>query len=96
MKKRILAVDDNKNITDLLTEYFESSKEIEVVDTAADGDEAWDKIRKNHDNYDVVLLDLIMPKKDGMYVLEKIKEEKLNIKVIVVTSYNEEETRLDK
>ncbi len=92
MKKRILAVDDNKNITDLLTEYFESSKEIEVVDTAADGEEAWDKIRKNSNNYDVVLLDLIMPKKDGMYVLEKIKEEKMNIRVIVVTSYNEEET----
>ena len=92
MKKKILAVDDNKAMLDMLKEYFSSNKQIEIADTASDGEEAWDKIRKNYNNYDAILLDLIMPKKDGIYVLEKIKESKLNVNVIVVTSYNEQET----
>lgn len=92
MKTRVLAVDDNKAMLDMLKEYFSSNKQIELVDTAYDGEEAWEKIKNNNENYDVILLDLIMPKKDGIYVLERIKESKLNLKVIVVTSYNEQET----
>lgn len=92
MKKRVLAVDDNKAMIEMLKEYFSSNKQIEVVDEAYDGEMAWNKIEENKDSFDVVLLDLIMPKKDGFYVLEKIKKIKTNIKVIVVTSYNEQET----
>ena len=90
MKSKILVVDDNKSLVLMLKEYFESNSSIEVSEVAFDGEEGLEKIQKG--NYDLVLLDLIMPKKDGIYVLEKIKEKKLNTKVIVLTSYNEEET----
>ncbi len=92
MKKRIMIVDDNKAMVEMLKEYFSSNKQIEVVETAYDGEVAWNKIKEKHDEIDAVLLDLIMPHKDGIYVLEKIKEEKLSVNVIVVTSYNEQET----
>ena len=47
---------------------------------------------KNHINdFDLVLLDLIMPNKDGIYVLDKIKEEALNVNIIVITSFNTDE-----
>lgn len=52
--------------------------------------ENWKKIKNN--TYDCILLDLIMPKKDGIYVLEQIKENNLNLNIIVETSYNEQET----
>ena len=92
MKKRIMLVDDNKAMVDMLKEYFSDNKQIEVTDTAYDGEEAWEKIEQNYKDIDAVLLDLIMPRKDGLYVLEKIKENKLPINIIVVTSYNEQET----
>lgn len=90
MKKRIMVVDDNKVMVEMLKEYFLESKTVEVVDEAYDGLEAWNKIKEN--SYDCVLLDLIMPKKDGLFVLEQIKENKIKANVIVVTSYNEQET----
>lgn len=90
MKKKIMVVDDNKVMVEMLKEYFLESKTVEVVDEAYDGQEAWNKIKEN--TYDCVLLDLIMPKKDGLFVLEQIKENKIKANVIVVTSYNEQET----
>lgn len=90
MKKKIMVVDDNKVMVEMLKEYFLESKTVEVVDEAYDGLEAWNKIKEN--TCDCVLLDLIMPKKDGLFVLEQIKENKIKANVIVVTSYNEQET----
>lgn len=90
MKKKIMVVDDNKVMVEMLKEYFLESKTVEVVDEAYDGLEAWNKIKEN--SYDCVLLDLIMPKKDGLFVLEQIKDNKIKANVIVVTSYNEQET----
>jgi two-component system response regulator (stage 0 sporulation protein A) len=92
MKKRIMLVDDNKAMVEMLKEYFSDNKQIEVVETAYDGEEAWEKIKEKHKEIDAVLLDLIMPRKDGLYVLEQIKETKTPINIIVVTSYNEQET----
>lgn len=72
MKKKIMIVDDNKAMVEMLNEYFSNNAQIEVVETAYDGEEAWTKIEEKHNDIDVVLLDLIMPRKDGLYVLEKI------------------------
>lgn len=90
MKKKVLVVDDNKGLVGLFKEYFMDSKTIEITDVAYNGEEGWEKIKNN--TYDCILLDLIMPKKDGIYVLEQIKENNLNLNIIVETSYNEQET----
>ena len=90
MKKKILVVDDNISIVNMIKEYFASSKEVEVIDEAYDGISAWEKIEKN--KYDCILLDLIMPKKDGLYVLEEMRKQNINKKVIVETSYNAPDT----
>ena len=90
MKKKVLVVDDNKGMVGLFKEYFMDSKTIEITDVAYNGEEWWEKIKNN--TYDCILLDLIMPKKDGIYVLEQIKENNLNLNIIVETSYNEQET----
>ena len=87
---RVLMIDDNIKLIDAVKEYFKNSDKIKIVDEAYDGLEGYEKISQN-DNYDIILLDLIMPKKDGLYVLEQIKENNLNKKVIVETSYNASE-----
>ena len=49
MKKKILVVDDNISIVNMIKEYFASSKEVEVIDEAYDGISAWEKIEKHKD-----------------------------------------------
>ena len=86
-KTRVVMIDDNKQLIDAVKEYFNGSKQIEIVYEASDGVEGL-KLIEGKDDYDVIVLDLIMPNKDGVYVLEKMKENNINKKVIVLTSYN--------
>ena len=85
-KIKVLMIDDNKELIGAVKEYFNSSELIEISSTAYDGVSGLEKIE--NDIYDVIILDLIMPNKDGIYVLEKLKEKNLDKKIIVATSYN--------
>lgn len=91
-KIKVLMIDDNVSLVGLIEEYFESNPRIEIVGKAYDGDEGLNIIRENKLDFDVMILDLIMPKKDGIAVLKTMKEEKINKNVIVATSYNAPET----
>lgn len=91
-KIKVMAVDDNISMIEMIKEYFKDHREIEITCTANDGIEALEKIKTEAGNYDVILLDLIMPRKDGMYVLQVLKEQNKHLNIIVVTSYNEQET----
>ena len=86
-KTRLLMIDDNVQLVEAVKEYFKSSDKIEVKYVASDGLEGL-KLIEEHDDYDVVVLDLVMPNKDGLWVLEQLKEKGLDKKIIVETSYN--------
>ncbi len=88
---KVLMVDDNENLVGMIKEYFSSHLRIDIVMYAYDGVEAVKKIEENKDNFDVLVLDLIMPNKDGIYVLEEMKKKKINKPVIISTSYNAED-----
>ena len=90
-KIRVLMIDDNKNLIEMVKEYFKDNEQISIDLVANDGIEGIELIEKKQDKYDVILLDLIMPKKDGMYVLEEMKKRGIDKKVIVQTSYNSQE-----
>lgn len=79
-KPTILIVDDEENVRRLLRQVLEGAN-YKVV-TASTGDEAFDKVTTSEIN--LVLLDIIMPGKDGYQTLELIRE-KSNIPVIMVT-----------
>ena len=89
MKKiKVLMVDDNVNLVGMVKEYFKNHDVISIDYTANDGLEGMKVIEENKDEIDAVILDLIMPNKDGMYVLEMMKSRKITLPVIVATSYN--------
>ena len=89
MKKiRVLMIDDNIELVSMIKEYFNNHASIEVVLEGKDGQEGIELAKSKQNEYDVILLDLIMPKKDGISVLEDLKQEKINKKVIVLTSYS--------
>ena len=92
MKKiKVLMIDDNIALTEMVKEYFKDSSEIEIVECCYNGEEGLKKIDELEGKYDVILLDLIMPKKDGISVLEDLKERNIHKNIIVETSYNSPE-----
>lgn len=92
-KIKVLMVDDNVNMTGMVKDYFKKNKMIEISDVCHDGEEAIENIKKN--KYDLLLLDLIMPKKDGFGVLEELKKLNLDMKIIVLSSYDSAEVIRD-
>jgi DNA-binding NtrC family response regulator len=87
----ILLVDDEKAIRKTLKEILEY--ENYKVDEAEDGATALEKIQNN--NYDVVLLDIKMPKMDGMEVLEKAKEHAPDTSFIMISGHGNIETAIE-
>ena len=72
-KIKVLIADDNLRSAGLLEEAIKKDKEIEVIGKAEDGMDALEQIRTKEP--DVVLLDLIMPKLDGLGVMEHVKKD---------------------
>lgn len=85
MKKNILVVDDDKDIRELISVYLKA--EDFYVDKACNGEEALKFIEENH--YDLVLLDIMMPKMDGLETLINIRK-KFMMPVIFLTAKNQE------
>jgi len=81
-------IDDNVELVSMIKEYFNNHASIEVVLEAHDGIEGISLAKNYQDMYDVILLDLIMPRKDGISVLEELNKEGIDKKVIVLTSYS--------
>lgn len=90
-KIKVLMVDDNLNLVEMVKEYFRNHDTISIDYEAYDGEQGIEMIDRQKDHYDVIVLDLIMPKKDGLYVLEEMKQRGISKKVIVATSYNASE-----
>ncbi|MGN0352025.1 MAG: sporulation transcription factor Spo0A [Roseburia sp.] len=75
MQKLSVAIaDDNERMLRLLGDIIESDEELSVVGTAKDGEEAYNVIKSKEP--DVVLLDIVMPKLDGLGVLDRVNHDK--------------------
>ena len=84
-KIQILYVDDEQNLRHLVKEQL--SVEGYAVETADDGDTAIDMIKKHQ--YDVVLLDIRMPRVSGLDVLKYIRTQKLHCRVLMLTAVDD-------
>ena len=91
-KIRVLMIDDNTSLVNMLKEYFEDNEKIELVLSCSDGEEGLKTILEKEKEYDIILLDLVMPKKDGIYVLEELNKRNISKNIIVETSYNAPDT----
>lgn len=86
---RLLVVDDEDRIRRLLKMYLE--REDYVIDEAANGEDALELALSN--DYDAILLDLMMPGKDGIEVCKELREKKAT-PVIMLTAKGEEVNRV--
>lgn len=72
-KLNVAVVDDNYVMREVLSEIVNSDNELDLVGEAQDGEEAYRLIKEKQP--DIVLLDIIMPKMDGLTVMEKINND---------------------
>lgn len=89
MKKNILVVDDSALMRRTICDIVNSSDEYEATDTCRDGLEAYEKIKNG--KYAAVLLDINMPRMNGLELLQKLQKENIRVTVIVVSSLAKEE-----
>ncbi|MDD4187327.1 MAG: sporulation transcription factor Spo0A [Bacilli bacterium] len=85
---RVFMVDDNQTVVKAVEEYFSSHVSIKVVGKANDGEEALEKLISEKDDYDIIVMDLIIPKMDGLSVLEELKKRRIDKKSIIITAMN--------
>jgi Response regulators consisting of a CheY-like receiver domain and a winged-helix DNA-binding domain len=88
---RILLVEDEKPLSNAIKEGLEESGF--VVDTAYDGESALSKI-EIEESYDLIILDIMIPKLDGVSLLKKIRELGYKMPVLMLTAKSEVDTKV--
>lgn len=88
--KNILVIEDNKVFVEGIKDYFKDSDNINIKYVAYDGEDGFNKLRDNYNDIDLVLLDLVLPKQDGICFLDEMKKHDLDVEIIVMTSFSSE------
>lgn len=87
MEIKVMIADDHKMVREGIKQLLELDENISVVAMASDGEECLSFVKDWLP--DVLLLDINMPNKNGLDVLEEIKDQGLDVKVIILTVHNE-------
>ncbi len=92
MKTKInaLVVDDSMEFTSSVEKYFKDNVSIDIVNVISDGSEVINYLQNSNESIDIILLDLILPGKDGLEILEELKELKINKPVVILSSYQKD------
>ena len=86
---RILIADDHAIVREGLKKILAETPDMVVADEASDGQEVLDKVWENE--YNVVLLDISMPGRNGLDILKQVKSERPELAVLVLSMHPEEQ-----
>ena len=87
MSIKVMLADDHVLMREGIRQLLEFDGSIEVIAEANDGEECIEKLKTVHPQ--ILLLDINMPKKNGIEVLQEIKNKNINIKVLILTVHGE-------
>lgn len=91
----VLVIDSNESLTKDIEKYFGSNELIKVVAKANDGEEGLSYIINHHHDVDIIVMDLILPKLDGLFLLQEMDKRNINKNVIVMTNFRDEKTIME-
>ena len=84
MPKKILVVDDSALMRRVLCDIIDADIRFQVVDRAKDGLEAFDLLSRN--SYDAVVLDVNMPRMNGLQLLQELRKYKIPARVMMAST----------
>lgn len=87
MSIKVMLADDHVLMREGIRQLLEFDGSIEVIAEANDGEECIEKLKTVHPQ--ILLLDINMPKKNGIEVLQEIKDKNINVKVLILTVHGE-------
>ena len=87
-KIRVLLIDSDMNQLSSIEKYFSSHAVINVVKSITDGKEAEEYILNNSNNFDCILMDLLIQNKDGLSIIKSIRDNGIDKNIIILTGYN--------
>jgi DNA-binding NarL/FixJ family response regulator len=85
----LLGADDHAIVRKGIEQIIAETADIAVADEARNGQEILEKIRKN--DYDLVLLDISLPGRDGLEILKELKSQRPKLNVLMLSMYPEEQ-----
>jgi two-component system, NarL family, invasion response regulator UvrY len=86
---RILIADDHPVVREGLRRMFDKTPDIRVADEAGNGQEVLDKVAQN--DYDLILLDISMPGKDGLDILRELRRKSPRPPILILSIHSEEQ-----
>jgi excisionase family DNA binding protein len=92
-RQRVLVVDDEASIRDLLAKTLALAEY--DVDTAPDGSVALDRLREGRGNYNLMIADLRMPGMDGLTLIREVKQLTPNLPIIIITGFSTESSAIE-
>ena len=81
---KILVVDDSALMRRIICDIINADDDFRVIDVSADGEDAYNKIKSNP--YDLVVLDMVLPRLTGLELLERLNIERVNCNAVLISS----------
>lgn len=92
MKLRILIVEDDPMVAHIHTHYLKELQNFDIVKVIDNGEDAYHYLSENHQDIDLVILDVHMPKMSGLEMLKRLRDDGNDISVIPITAINDNKT----
>lgn len=89
-KIRTIVIDDNELLTSDLKKHFDLSESIQINRIFNDGNTALDYILTHQDDFDLILMDVLVPGLDGISILENLYDMHVNKNIIILSSYKDQ------
>lgn len=90
---KVLVVEDEEKLAEALSRGLQAKGY--TVDVISDGEKALERIILYHEDYDLVVLDLMLPKTDGQTICREVRQRKISIPIIILTARDETDTKVD-
>ena len=88
----VVVIDDNAAVLSSVRKQFKNKENINIIETFNDGKKGMNYLLDHKESYDLVILDILLPNIDGIKILEELKRNNIDKKIMVLSSFKDDYT----